>query len=112
MIPTVSVLGVLGLCWVGFGKPTQVRAPSSVAWRACVLGVLGLRARARRCTFFNSHSDGKKKSYASLNKPNTPNTLNSHSLNPLNSLAFECVGFVLALPVGVLGSKREAGDDE
>lgn len=52
MIPLASVLGVLGLCWVGFGKPTQVRAPNSVVWMACVLGVLGLRTRARRRAFF------------------------------------------------------------
>lgn len=112
MILSASVLGVLGLCWVGFGKPTQVRAPNSVAWMACVLGVLGLRTRARRRAFFNSDSEGKKNPYASLVKPNTPNTLNSYSLNPLNSLAFECVGFVLALPICVLGSDQEAGDDE
>ena len=60
MIPSASVLGVLGLCWVGFGKPTQVRAPSFVAWRACVLGVLGLCTRARRRAFFNSDSEGEK----------------------------------------------------
>ncbi len=112
MIPSASVLGVLGLCWVGFGKPTQVRAPSFVAWRACVLGVLGLCTRARRRAFFNSDSEGEKNPYANLDKPNTPNTLNSHSLNPLNSLTFECVGFVLALPLCVLGSDLEVGDEK
>ncbi len=112
MIPSASVLGVLGLCWVGFGKPTQVRAPNSMVWMACVLGVLGLRTRARRRAFFNSYSKGKKKTYASLDKPNTPNTPNSYSLTPLNSLAFECVGFVLGLTQCVLGSVREAGDEE
>ena len=75
MIRSASVLGVLGLCWVGIGKPTQVRAPDSVAWRACVLGVLGLRTRARRRAFFNSDSEGQKNPYANLDKPNTPNTL-------------------------------------
>lgn len=112
MIPSVSVLGVLGLCWVCFGKPTQVRALDSVPWRACVLGVLGLCTRARRRVFFNSDSEGEKNLYANLDKPNTPNTLNSHSLNSLNSLDFECVGFVLGLPKCVLGSDREVGDDE
>lgn len=112
MIPSASVLGVLGLCWVGFGKPTQVRAPSLVAWRACVLGVLGLCTRARRRAFFNSHSEGEKNPYANLDKPNTPNTLNSGPPNPLNSLALKCVGFVLGLPKCVLGNDREAGDDE
>ena len=95
MTPSASVLGVLGLCWVGFDKPTQVRPPDSVAWRACVLGVLGLRARARRRAFFNGDPTGEKKLYASFDKPNTPNTLNSHPLNSLNLLSFNCVGFVL-----------------
>ena len=108
----LSVLGVLGLCWVGFGKPTQVGTANSVAWMACVLGVLGLCTRARRRAFFNSDSEGEKNPYANLDKPNTPNTLNSHSLNPLNSLTFECVGFVLALPLCVLGSDLEVGDEK
>lgn len=95
MIPSASVLGVLGLCWVGFGKSTQVRIPDSVAWRACVLGVLGLRTRARRRVFFNGDSEGGENLYANLGKPNTPNTPNSHSLNPLNLLVFMCVGSVL-----------------
>ncbi len=112
MTPSVRVLGVLGLCWVGFGKPTQVQALYSVPWRACVLGVLGLCTRARRRVFFNSDSEGEKNPYARLDKPNTPNTLNSYLLNPLNSLAFECVGFVLGLTKCVLGSDREASDEE
>ena len=59
MIPSASVLGVLGLCWVGFGKPTQVRAPNSVAWMACVLGVLGLASRTRMCIIiFNQRTYG------------------------------------------------------
>lgn len=112
MIPSASVLGVLGLCWVGFGKPTQVRAPESVAWWVCVLGVLGLRTRARRRVFFNSDPRGKKNLYASFDKPNTPNTLNSHLLKPLNSFAFECVGSVLGLPKCVLGNDLEAGSEK
>lgn len=112
MTPLASGLGVLGLCWVRFGKPTHVRAANSVAWNACVLGVLGLRTRARRRAFFNSYSEGEKNPYANLDKPNTPNTLNSGSPNPLNSLALKCVEFVLGLPKCVLGNDREAGDDE
>jgi hypothetical protein len=95
MTPPAIVLGVLGACWVGFGKPTQVRATYSVAWRACVLGVLGLRTRARRRAFFNGDSEGAIISYARFDKPNTPNTLNTGASNLLNSLGFECVGFVL-----------------
>lgn len=95
MIPSASVLSVLGLCWAGFGKSTHVRTPDSVAWRVCVLGVLGLRARARRRTFYNDDPEVEKNTYASPDKPNTPNTLNTGLSNPLNSLSFKCVGFVL-----------------
>jgi hypothetical protein len=95
MTTSVSVLGVLGWCWVGFGKPTQAQAPYSVAWRACVLGVLGLRTRARRRAFFNGDSERVIISYAMLDKPNTPNTLNTDISNPLNLLGFICVGSVL-----------------
>ena len=99
MTSSARVLGVLGLCWVGFGKPTQVHGPDSVAWRVCVLGVLGLRTRARRRTFFNGDSEGRKNPYASFDKPNTPNTLNSYSPNPLNLLGLKCVGSVLGWPI-------------
>lgn len=95
MTLSAGVLGVLGWCRVGFGKPTQVQAPDSVAWRVCVLGVLGLRTRARRRAFFNDDSERVIISYARLDKPNTPNTLNTLSSNPLNLLGFNCVGFVL-----------------
>lgn len=95
MTLSVGVLGVLGWCRVGFGKPTQVRAPDSVVWRACVLGVLGLRTRARRRAFFNGDSERVIISYASLDKPNTPNTLNTGLSKSLNLLGFICVGFVL-----------------
>ena len=95
MTPPSSVLGVLGWCWVGFGKPTQVQAPDSVAWRVRVLGVLGLRTRARRRAFLNGESEGVKNLYARFDKPNTPNTLNTVLSNPLNSLGCKCVGFVL-----------------
>lgn len=95
MTTPASVLGVLGWCWVGFGKPTQVQVPDSVAWRACVLGVLGLRTRARRRAFFNVDSEGVRISHARFDKPNTPNTLNTGFSNTLNLLGFPCVGFVL-----------------
>lgn len=95
MTPTASVLGVLGWCWVGFDKPTQVQAPNYVAWRSCVLGVLGLRTRARRRTFFQGDSEWPLNPYANLSKPNTPNTLNTYLSKPLNSLGLRCVGFVL-----------------
>lgn len=93
MIPPVGVSGVLGWCWVGFRKPTQIQAPESVAWRHCVLGVLGSRTRTRSTS--TAEIEGRIDLYATPEKPNTPNTLNTDSSNPLNSLGFECVGFVL-----------------
>ncbi len=94
----LSVLGVLGLCWVGFSKPTHIQAPESVALGVCVLGVLGLCARARARFFLIAEIEGGRNLYANPEKPNTPNTLNTVTSNPLNSLSFECVGFVLGLP--------------
>lgn len=97
MILSVGVLGVLGLCWVGCGRPTHVQTPDSVARGTCVLGVLGLCTRARRRNFLNVESPISKNLHASLDKPNTPNTLNSTSNKSLNSLGLKCVGFVLGL---------------
>ncbi|WP_155766717.1 hypothetical protein [Pseudomonas putida] len=112
MSSPASVLGVLGMCWVGFGKPTHIESTEFVALRACVLGVLGLCARARARFFLIVENDGEINLYANPEKPNTPNSLNTDAPNPLNSLGFECVGFVLGLPKCVLGSDREVGDDE
>lgn len=96
MTPLIRVLGVLGLCRVDFGKPTQVQGPYSVALPLCVLGVLGLCTRARRRIYFNGAANDTRNPYASTSKPNTPNTLNTDSFNPLNLLSFKCVGFVLS----------------
>ena len=112
MTPPVSVLGVLGWCWVGFCKPTQIQAPESLAWGQCVLGVLGSRTRTRMRSSSIAEIRDEMNLHATPEKPNTPNTLNTHVSNLLNSLGFFCVGFVLALPICVLGSNREAGDDE
>lgn len=98
------VLGVLGLCWVGWRKSTQVQAPNSEAWRACVLGVLGLRARARMRAFFNVETDWVKILHARAFKPNTPNTLDTGIPNQLNLLISERVGFVLGRLNCVSGS--------
>lgn len=95
MTSSANVLGVLGLCWVGFGRPTHGDTPNFVAWRVCVLGVLGLCTRARGRAFLNGDSQGLKNLYATLDKPNTPNTLNTFFVNALNLLGFTCVGFVL-----------------
>lgn len=94
MTTPVSVLGVLGRCWVGCGKPTQFKTPDSLALRECVLGVLGFRTRART-RFFSNGIEGVKNLHVTPEKPNTPNTFNTDESNPLNLLGFECVGFVL-----------------
>jgi len=94
MTVAASVLGVLGWCWVGLCKPTQIQPPESTVLGACVLGVLGLRARARTRFFPTVGIEGSINLYANPEKPNTPNTLNTGSSNSLNLLSFECVGFV------------------
>lgn len=91
---TVSVVGVLGWCWVNFRKPTQIQAPEPVAWRECVLGVLGSRTYARMRSTSNAGIECRINLYATPEKPNTPNTLNTVDFKPLNLLSFECVGFV------------------
>lgn len=63
--------------------------------RAPVLGVLGLRARARVGELFLMPQQIKKKTYARTQKPNKPNTLNTTTNKALNLLGFSCVGFVL-----------------
>jgi hypothetical protein len=60
-----------------------------------VLGVLGLRARARVREFFSALSMAWKNFYARPKKPNKPNTLNTTVNNSLILLGFVCVGFVL-----------------
>lgn len=96
MTSLASVWGVLGWCWVGFSKPTQVRTPESLVWRRCVLGVLGSRTHARMRSTTTAVIEGRINLYANPEKPNTPNTLNTVVSNPLNSLGFVCVGFVLS----------------
>ena len=95
MKPRATVLGVLGLCWVGLSNPTRIEPPKFKASRAPVLGVLGLRARARAGELFLTPQQIKKKTYSRTQKPNKPNTLNTPNSNALNSLVFICVGFVL-----------------
>lgn len=95
MTPTASVLGVLGWCWVGFCKPTQAKPAKSVAWRHCVLRVLGSRTHARMRSTSTAEIEWAINLYANPEKPNTPNTLNSNSFKSLNLLVFLCVGVVL-----------------
>lgn len=95
MTTPVGVLGVLGWCWVGLCKPTQIKSPEFEAWRQSVLGVLGSRTRTRMRSTPADGIEGRINLYANSEKPNTPNTLNTDPSNPLNLLGFVCVGFVL-----------------
>ena len=98
-----SVLGVLGVCRVGFRYSTQFQTFIHAAFRLlCWVCWVCRRARAyvtlialeRRSIFF---------SYARTVKPNTPNTLNTDVLKLLNLKAFSCVGFVLGMVFFVSG---------
>ena len=102
MNPTKSVLGVLGVCWVGFRYPTQFQAFYLAALRhVCWVCWVCRRARAW-ATLFNSTA-ARFFSYARTVKPNTPNTLNTFDLKLLNLKGFSCVGFVLGMVFFVLG---------
>lgn len=95
MSASVSVVGVLGWCWVRSGRPTQSQAPESAGWRASVAGVLGLRTRTRRRANFSGAAIGEFQAHAKPQKLNKPNTLNTTMGNQLILLSFNCVGFVL-----------------
>ena len=102
MNPTKSVLGVLGVCWVGFRCHTQFQASYFAAFRlVCWVCWVWRRARAW-VTLFQSLV-ARFFSYARTVKPNTPNTLNTDVLKLLNLKAFSCVGFVLGMAFFVLG---------
>jgi len=94
MNPSKSVLGVLGVCWVGFRYPTQFKAFYSGALRP-VCWVCWVWRRARAWATLLEATTEMFFSYARTIQPNTPNTLNTSYLKPLNLKAFGCVGFVL-----------------
>ena len=99
-----SVLGVLGVCWVGFGYPTQFSALNYAGFRA-VCWVCWVWRRVRACvTLFALKITVRVFSYASTEKPNKPNTLNSKLIRVLILKGFICVGFVLGSGFSVLGS--------
>ena len=99
-----SVLGVSGVCRVGFRYSTQFQTFIHAAFRLlCWVCWVCRRARAyvtlialeRSPIFF---------SYARTYKPNKPNTLNSKLIKILILKEFICVGSVLGLAIFVLGS--------
>ena len=102
MSPTKSVLGVSGVCWVGFRYPTQFKAFYFAAFRlVCWVCWVWRRARARAKLFESMAA--RFFSYARTVKPNTPNTLNTFDLKLLNLKGFRCVGFVLGMAFFVSG---------
>ena len=95
MTTAKSVLGVLGVCWVGFGNPTQVEASNGEALRA-VCWVCWVLHRACACVMFLvGLLEAVFFSYASTEKPNKPKTPNPKTFNAFFLMGFKCVGFVL-----------------
>ncbi len=104
MSATKGVLGVLGVCWVGFGYPTQFSALNYAGFRA-VCWVCWVWRRVRACvTLIALKSKGGIFSYARAEKPNKSNTLNTDRLKVLILREFICVGFVLGGGFFVSGS--------
>ena len=99
-----SVLGVSGVCRVGFGYPTQFQAFIFAGFRL-LCWVCWVWRRVRACvTLFALKAMGRFFSCARTEKPNKPNTLNSKLLKVLILKGFICVGFVLGSGFSVLGS--------
>ncbi|WP_143492084.1 hypothetical protein [Pseudomonas sp. B28(2017)] len=99
-----SVLGVSGVCRVGFGYPTQIEAFNYAGLRV-LCWVCWVWRRVRACVvFFAVKTMDGKFSYARSEKPNKPNTLNTMLLKVLILKGFSCVGFVLGCGFCVLGS--------
>lgn len=111
------VLGVLGLCWVDSGNPTQAQAlcgeGSGVPCRVCWVYP---RAQACACSFSATKAaqgGGGFFPYARTENPNKPNTVNTDALKMLILLVFACVGCVLgwAILCWVGSGEGETGHD-
>jgi hypothetical protein len=102
MNPTKSVLGVSGVCWVGFRYPTQFKTFYFEALRL-VCWVCWVWRRACACATFFESMEASFFSYARTVKPNTANTLNTFGLKLMNLKGFRCVGFVLSMVFFVSG---------
>ena len=99
-----SVLGVSGVCRVGFGYPTQFQSFICARFRL-LCWVCWVWRRVRACvTLFALKITTRIFSYARTEKPNKPNTLNSKLIKVLILKGFICVGFVLGSGFSVLGS--------
>lgn len=101
------VSGVLGLCWVGVGYPTQIERPFFAACRR-VCWVCWVWRRVRACvTLFRSLKPHSNFPHARTHKPDKPNTPNTLLFNALFLKGFKCVGPVLGWLDCVLGSDFE-----
>ena len=99
-----SVLGVSGVCRVGFGNPTQFQSFICAGYRL-LCWVCWVWRRVRACvSLFSSKAVVDNFSYARTEKPNKPNTLNSKLIKILILKGFICVWFVLGSGFSVLGS--------
>lgn len=99
-----SVLGVSGVCRVGFGYLTQFQSFICAGFRL-LCWVCWVWRRVRACvTLFALKTTVRIFSYARTEKPYKPNTLNSKLIIVLILKGFICVGFVLGNGFSVLGS--------
>lgn len=99
-----SVLGVSGVCRVGFGYPTQFQSFIYAGFRL-LCWVCWVWCRVRACvTLFALKAMDRFFSYARTEEPNKPNTLNSKLIKVLILKGFICVGFVSGCGFFVLGS--------
>lgn len=104
MTTTKSVSGVLGVCRVNIGNPTQVW-PFNFAGLRAVCRVCWVLLRVRACvTLFVDESGDGISFHARTDKPNTLNTPNSKLIKVLSLKGFICVGSVLGLAFFVSGS--------
>lgn len=104
MNTSTSVLGVSGVCWVGFEYPPQFKGLNYAALRA-LCRVCWVCLRARACArYFQWKPVTEKISHAKTNKPNTPNTHYTVLLNLLICMGICCVEFVLGKGFFVSGS--------
>lgn len=103
MSTSKSVLGVLGMFWVGFGNPTQIKRPVFAGCRR-VCWVCWVWRRVRACvTLFTPVKAQLFFFHARTYKPDKPDTPSTLFINSLFSKGFKCVGSVLGRAFCVLG---------
>ena len=104
MTPIKCVLGVSGVCWVGFRDPTRLLVFYLAVVRVlCWVCWVSLHVRAWAPAF--QYWAVGLYSYARTYKPNTPDAPQSVYLKALNLKGFICVGCVSGWQFLVLGWK-------